>query len=702
LRFASSQLAAHHGVRDTSFKCCPELQGFLLSLPEEAFMRRTNRSALALLSLACIVSLAACGSSAPVLQYVTINPSTATSSVGGTSHFTAQGYYSNGSIQDGTSLVTWASSNTSVATIVAGGLATSVGTGTTSITATAAGTPGASATLTVTAPVSVSVTPQTAATGTGQTVSFTANVTNGKSGVTWTASAGTVDVNGIFVTPVGQSTTVTVTATSKDDPTKSASATVNVVAPGQVTSTANVQVANYIVSPAAAGKVSVEFGLDTNYGRTTWTQPVPSGGGPVSLFVAGMKLNMVYHMRGVVQFVDGTQYVDPDMTFTTGTPEFALPLLAASSTTPGMTPQSGVELLDLVLTPLVPVVVADLNGNVLWTYNPVNALPPGVTSNPIKLLPNGHFLVNFSDPRTDGDSVLQEVDLTGKLIWQMTAADLNNALAAATCTGCNITVTGTHHDFVFLPNGHLIVIAGTHQVNSGTTVTGDVLIDLDQNHKPVWLWNEFDHLDVNRRPMGFPDWTHTNAVIYSADDGNLIVSIRHQNWLVKVDYANGSGAGDIIWKLGYQGDFALIGGTDPTDWFYAQHGPSFTSTNTTGKFSLILFDNGNDRVFAGGGCAGPACLYSTVPLLDIDETAKTATLRWNPTAPFFSVFGGNAEVLKNGNVEYCESSDDSTGNASIYEVTQQGIPQVVWQMQSTGENLYRGQRIPSLYPGVQW
>jgi hypothetical protein len=91
-----------------------------------------------------------------------------------------------------------------------------------------------------------------------------------------------------------------------------------------------------------------------------------------------------------------------------------------------------------------------------------------------------------------------------------------------------------------------------------------------------------------------------------------------------------------------------------------------------------------------------------VPLLDIDETAKMATLRWNPTAPFYSVFGGNAEVLKNGNVEYCESADDSTGNASIYEVTQQAIPQVVWQMQSTGKNMYRGQRIPSLYPGVQW
>jgi hypothetical protein len=669
-------------------------------------MRRNYQSALALLSLACIVFLAACSSSTPVLQYVTITPSTGTASVSGTFQFTAQAYYSNGSVQDGTSLVTWASSNTSVATIAAGGLATGAGAGTTSITATAVGTPGASATLTVSAPVSVSVSPQTTATGTGQAVSFTANVTNGKSGVTWTASAGTVDVNGNFVAPVGQSTTVIVTVTSKDDITKSASATVNVVAPGQVSATANVQVASYTISPAAPGNVSVQFGPDSNYGLTTWAQPVTTGGAPINLFVAGMKANSLYHLRGVVHFTDGSEYVDYDQTFSTGGIPTAKSPVVTTTTTPGMTPQSGVELLDLIGPATVaPVAVTDLEGNLLWSYN-----PPGLPGpNPIKLLSNGHFLINFSGAPPDGaNSTLQEVDLTGKVIWQMTAADLNKALAAAPCAGCNITVLGTHHDFVLLPNGHLIVIAATQQNISGTTVTGDVIIDLDQNHNPVWLWNEFDHLDVNRRPYFFPDWTHTNAVLYSADDGNLIISIRHQNWLVKVDYANGLGTGDIIWKLGYQGDFTLVGGTDPTDWFYAQHGLSFTSKNTTGKFSLVLFDNGDDRVFpAGSGlaCGNPgqaAACYSTVPLFDIDESARTATLTFHPTAPSYSFFGGNAEVLSNGDVEYCESAGGPGTAGTIYETTQGGSSQTVWQLQVTGQFVYRGQRIPSLYPGVQW
>jgi len=545
---------------------------------------------------------------------------------------------------------------------------------------------------------------------------FTA-MTNDSTGVIWTASEGTIDSSGNYTAQAGPlSSTATVTATSKADRTKSSSATVNVVSPGQVTATANVQVAQYTVSPAASGNVSVQFGLDTNYGLTTWTQPVPTGGGAVSLFVAGMKGNTLYHMRGVVQFGDGTEFMDADQTFTTGAiPAAQLPVVTAT-TTAGMTPQSGVELLDLVAGTtgtVAPTAVTDLSGNVLWSYNPGVV---GVIVNPIKLLSNGHFLLNYgSGGRVDGgNSVLQEVDLTGKVIWQMTHTDLDNALAAATTCGgdgcdlSNYAFLGTHHDFVLLPNGHLIILAAIEstQVVPGTTVTGDVIIDLDENHKPVWLWNAFDHLDVNRRPMGFPDWTHTNAIIYSADDGNLIISIRHQNWLVKVDYANGAGAGDILWKLGYQGDFTLVGGTDPTDWFYAQHGPSFTTTNTTGQFSLVLFDNGNDRFLPSGqvtcGVQTTSTCYSTVPLLQLDETAKTATLAFNPMAPVFSFFGGNAAVLKNGNVEYCESAGGPGTAGDIYEVTQDSSAQTVWKMLITGQFAYRGQRIPSLYPGVQW
>ncbi len=600
-------------------------------------------------------------------------------------------------------------------------------------------------------PIAITLTPAASAMGVSQTIPFVA--TGDSAGVTWSvagspflgspsfiASPGTIDSSGNYTGPGGMSCLyVTVTATSKTDPTKSASATVNVVAPGAFTPTNNVQVAQYAVTPPSPANVSVQFGLDTTYGLNTWTQPNSTLGSPVSLYVAGMKQSTPYHMRGVLQFGDGTSFDDSDFTFTTGAlPTGTVPNLTAT-TTAGMTPQPGVELLDLVYIGAklgqAPVAVTDLAGNVVWAYSPPG-LPAGALPNPIKLLPNGHFLVVFSGQPDGVNTALQEVDLGGNIIWQMNTTELNTALAAATCAECNVTVIGLHHDFQLLPSGHLIMLASlTKTLTDGTTPTGDIVVDLgdmeniggnNPNHvpQPVWAWNEFNHFDTNRRPYSYPDWTHTNALLYSKDDGNLIISSRHQNWLVKIDYNNGAGAGDILWKLGAvlpsdttpedTADFALLNadGTPDTnneDWFFAQHGPSFVSSNTTGKFSLVLFDNGDDRgvVDVVGGTCGvtgqPAC-FSTVPLLNIDETAKTATFVINPTTPDYSFFGGNAETLQNGNVEYdeCASVALPANDASIFEVTQTSTPQTVWQMHVTGQFAYRGFRMPSLYPGVQW
>jgi arylsulfate sulfotransferase len=575
-------------------------------------------------------------------------------------------------------------------------------------------------------PITVALSPSPAFVGSGQTVQFTATVTNDSSGVTWTVngtvaggSGGTVDSSGNYTAPsVTQNGTVTVTATSKRDPTKSASATVNIVAPGTVAATNNPQVAQYTINPPSDAKVSIQFGTDATYGLTTWQQSTPTGGGPVSIYVAGMLANTPYHMRAVIQFSAGATVNDSDHTFTTtALPSATLPTITAS-TTPGMTPQSGVELLDLLSTTQsgpASVAVTDLAGNLLWGFG--GNLPVGYTANPVKMLPDGDFLMNLSyGTQTDGSgSVLEEVDLGGNVIWQMTAADLNAALANATCAGCNITVVGTHHDFAVLPNGHIILIAAENKVynnltgySSPVTVTGDVVIDLDQNHKPVWLWSEFDHFDVNRHPMNFPDWTHTNSIVYSPDDGDLIISSRHQSWVFKVDYHDGTGTGNILWTLGYQGDLTLQGGTAPQDWQYAQHDANVISNNSSGVLQVLLFDDGNNRVMDSSGdlcgtTGQPAC-YSRVPIFQIDESAKTATLQWvDNLSPLFVSFGGSARLLTNGDIEIAECATTvPANNAAIIEVTKTSPPQTVWQMQITGQYAYRGFRIASLYPGVQW
>ena len=202
----------------------------------------------------------------------------------------------------------------------------------------------------------------------------------------------------------------------------------------------------------------------------------------------------------------------------------------------------------------------DLTGNVIWTY-PFKDQVPNSGINGAKMLPNGDIVLEFAASSTVPLSgpipstlpqMIREIDLAGNTVRQVSLAQINAALAANGFTG--LVLQTFHHDLTPLPNGHLLVMANTLKsvVLTGQTtptqVLGDVVVDLDPNWNPVWVWNEFDHLDVNRHPFMFPDWTHSNAIIYSSDDGNFIVSIRHQNWLVKVNYANGAGDGSILWQ----------------------------------------------------------------------------------------------------------------------------------------------------------
>jgi arylsulfate sulfotransferase len=689
--------------------------------------------------LCAFVLLAGCGGSSNSTSgggtsviAVAISPQTATVASGQSAQFTA-------TVTGDSTGVNWsvngtAGGSSTVGTVDSTGkytapTVTQKTTATVTATSKADATKSASAAVTITAApvVAVAISPQTALVGASQVTQFTATVTGSTSGVTWSvngmaggsAAVGTIDSTGKYTAPAAaQNATATVTAASNADPTKSASGAITIIAAGVVTTTNNVQVASYTITTPASANVSIQFGPDTTYGLTTWQQASPAGGGAVSIYVAGMKLGSAYHMRAILTFADGSTFDDSDHIFTTGTlPAASLPNLTVT-TTAGATPQSGVELVDLVGVgaPGVGAVVTDLAGNVLWTYNPPGN--PGIS--PIKLLPNGHFLVGFSAQPPDGlNSFIQEVDLGGNVLWSLTAAQLNASLATATCAGCNITVVGTHHDFQLLPNGHIIVIASTQVTENvagftgPVTVTGDVLIDLDENHNPVWLWSAFDHLDIDRHPMGFPDWTHTNSVVYSPDDHALVISMRHQAWVLKIDYNDGQGTGNIIWHLGYQGDFALQNGTDPIDWFYGQHDANIISPNSTGVYKITVFDDGNQRVLDTSGtiCGDtgtPPCT-SRDPILQLDENAMTATLTFDyDGAPNYSIFGGSSRVLQNGNVEFDECGLTATGTNNlnnqslVLEVTQTSTPQIVWQMQITGNYAYRSFRIPSLYPGVQW
>jgi len=480
-----------------------------------------------------------------------------------------------------------------------------------------------------------------------------------------------------------------------------------------ITATNNPLVAQYSAFvPSVDTTAWVEFGENTTYGRQTSTSSATSSSSQtIHILVAGMKANTTYHMRGHFKWPDGS-WVSPDQTFTTGAipSEFVKPTLTVTRPNPNLTPSPGIELLDLVAqndAHILEALFTDLKGNIIWYYD----VGKGNYPSPLKPIGNGDMLVVLFNARFDS-SVLEEIDLAGNVVRQITAAEINQGLKAA---GYSFVVTHFHHDVALLPNGHWIVLVNVDKVFTdlpgypGTThMTGDALVDLDPNWNIVWAWNSFDHLDVNRHPFGPQDWTHSNAVVYTPQDGNLLLSMRNQSWILKIDYENGQGTGNVLWKLGNEGDFAIDGG-DPSQWFYGQHFPSLISTNGS-ETNLAIFDDGNRRLFENGDTCGspgaPQC-YSRAPIYQIDESTRTATVLWQYLPNLFTFWGGSINQLApSKNVEF-DLSEPFLGQGDIsgsivMEVTQTPNPEIVWQMRMDGANAYRAYRVPSLYPGITW
>ncbi len=458
-----------------------------------------------------------------------------------------------------------------------------------------------------------------------------------------------------------------------------------------VTHTQNPLVAQYTVSVPAGSTAAVEFGPDTNYGFITSAETATAP--TVSVLVAGMKQNSTYHMRAVVTHADGSKAFDSDHVFTTGTaPSGRIPIMAVTLPS-GVTPAPGIELVSLNPPPNNPgnflrVVALNPAGELIWYYDFDQRLG---TAQPIKLLRNGHFLMVLFGGTTGPGGLVREIDLAGKTIHEFSVDQLSDWLAKA---GYTWKANAIHHDIEALPNGHLLVLVNTRKQFTNlsgrrgvTSVLGDAIVDLDPNYKPVWSWSSFDHLDVNRHPMLFPDWTHANTIAYSPDDGNIVLSLRNQSWIIKIDYANGRGKGDVVWRLGYQGDFTLLDSSSPADWFFAQHYADFFYGKDSRDLRLAVFDNGNDRFpdFSRNICpsaAGdvqypwmtffgrhiPDC-YSRPAVFAVNEAERTVRLLWSQIVPY-SYWGGVTTETPTSNVFF----DISSPSQQIVRIEKRKLP----------------------------
>jgi hypothetical protein len=489
---------------------------------------------------------------------------------------------------------------------------------------------------------------------------------------------------------------------------------------GSVAPTQNPLVAQYTVVSGCAGPAMVEFGPDTSYGRSTSWYPSAAGANwKFVILVAGMQASTTYHMRPQVQ-CNGETVAGIDTTFTTGPlPSLAFPTLTVTRPNPSSSSSEnpGIEMIT-VTAANTPALFTDRDANPIWYYDVGQGNYPFT----FKLLPDGNMVLSITEP---AGSLLREVDLAGHTIRELDIATLKQQMQAA---GYDFEPAGFHHDVLPLANGHLIALVNCFKnypeiagYTGSVSVQGDAIIDLDQNWNAVWAWNSFDYLDVNRHLQtvssnGVLDWTHSNALQYSPNDGNILVSMRHQSWVLKIDYSNGAGTGNVLWHLGNQGDFALtengVPTDDPSQWFSFQHFPIILNQSGS-QTDFAIWDNGDNRVLdsAGAQCinptlGSPAC-YSRATIFQVDESAMTANLSWSNLQTDFGNWGGSINQFANGNVEFDMNAPvilpGPNVASQVQEVTQESIPKVVWQMDvATPWFAYRAYRVPSLYNGVAW
>ena len=445
-----------------------------------------------------------------------------------------------------------------------------------------------------------------------------------------------------------------------------------------VVPTANPLVALFSGPPCAKGNfVRVRFN-QTGSSVSQTTNAIPcSPTNSANFYIAGMYPSTEYQMHHETVSPSGMiVQTGKTYTFTTGP-------IPQGITFPEMTVLTAASPPSSVTAPILLhgyigalQSATDLSGNLLWYYSKGGGHLTRTETGGKMFIISGHNPSLY-------DNILQEVDLAGNITLETNAQRINEQLALL--KGPNgmprRPINQFDHEARRLSDGTIAVKAssemlvtnagqcGTNRKGEAKTcdVIGAQLLILDSNLQILWAWDAFDFLDISRRANldevchqgGSPgctifflasqanDWLHANAIQLTSD-GNLLFSLRHQDWVIKINYANGTGDGSVIWRMGYQGDFTMI--DPPTSplcttpdqqeayqWFTHMHDPDFQYGGDT---VFTTFDNGNlrrSRCDKHGNSRGYA--------LTVDEGNRTVTPLLIQDLGNYSNGLGTAEVI---------------------------------------------------------
>ena len=164
------------------------------------------------------------------------------------------------------------------------------------------------------------------------------------------------------------------------------------------------------------------------------------------------------------------------------------------------------------------------------------------------------------------------------------------------------------------------------------------------------------------------DWSHSNSVEYDPSDDSILVSVRHQDAVVKIDRETGR----LVWILGAHDHWQepwsshLQEPQGDLEWQFHQHGVSLTGDGT-----IVMFDNGNHRASVFQSPMPIRRSYSRAVEFAVDQEAMRVSQVWafggKGVGRYFSRFISDAVWLPGtGNVLITDGGrqDDESGIAS--------------------------------------
>ncbi len=382
-------------------------------------------------------------------------------------------------------------------------------------------------------------------------------------------------------------------------------------------------------------------------------------------------------------------------------------------------------------------IALDSAGEVVWYCDTGDRIAD------IRVLKNGHLLYQHGSYR-----YIYEIDILGRDIRRWYGTNLTGPPDAMAIP---VAVDTLHHDLVELPNSNFMTISTelikfdeypTSEFDEDAPwepahVVCDIVVEFNRTTGQIidqlrlidvldkkrfgymalsGFWKDKYNEDIGEQSR---DWSHANSLEYIPEENAILVSFRHLDCIMKIDWKTKQ----IRWIFGDPGGWGedwqkyLLRPEGKLAWPYHQHSPQLTPRGT-----LLMYDNGNYRARPFDKAVLAPNNQSRVVEFEIDEKAMTVKQIYvyagTDEDRFYCPFYCEADwlpetknllVTDGGHIETEEGipNDDVPAQhqwARIFEINRDNPPEKVFEVDCDsglgspfGWSIYRASRLPNIY-----